>query len=266
MMKEITNLLEIKEREIRVLLAVHKFCVEHGLSYYLACGSLIGAVRHNGFIPWDDDIDIMMPRKDYEYFINNFGCDEFGVNTYSNNKNYYWSYAKAYDKSTLKIENRRSYKLNQGVDVDIFVLNNCNDVDFALKKEKKRRVIQHLWSLSVRDLVKIKSFRHLIINIMVFFLAPFSRFLARKMDLLAQKDKKRINESCFYQTFSVVGDRIYIFNKEWFDNPILHKFEHYNFYIPSGFDMILKEQFGEYMKLPPIDQQKTHHSNRIYEI
>ena len=71
---------------------------------------------------------------------------------------------------------------------------------------------------------------------MVFFLAPFSRFLARKMDLLAQKDKKSINESCFYQTFSVVGDRIYIFNKEWFDNPILHKFEHYNFYIPSGFD------------------------------
>ncbi len=265
-MTEITNLNEIKKIELGVLLEIHKFCSENNLQYFLACGTLIGAVRHGGFIPWDDDIDIMMKRDDYEFFIHHFGNETYGVNSCTTNKKFYWSYAKAFDKRTLKIENNLSYKLKQGVDVDIFVLNDCNDVDFAKRKEKKRKKIQFWWSLSIRNYSKNKSFKSFVTNVLHFFLKPYANHFAKRMNALTMKDIKSTSQCKQYQSFSLVGNRIYLYKKEWFSKQILHKFEEYEFYIPLGYDYILREEFGDYMKLPPIEQRVTHHSNKVYWI
>ncbi|MBE6133355.1 MAG: LicD family protein [Erysipelotrichaceae bacterium] len=265
-MKEITDVNVIKELELGVLIEIHNFCVKHNLQYFLACGTLIGAIRHNGFIPWDDDIDIMMKRKDYDFFIHHFGNDRYGVNSCTTNKNYYWSYAKAYDKHTLKIENKKSYKLNQGVDVDIFVLNDCCDIDFAKRKEKKRRILQVLWSFSIRDWKKVTSFKCFIANLVSVFLRPLSNHLAKKMNRLTLMDKNQSDVCNHYQIFSLVGNRIHIMEKEWFSKQIPHKFEKYYFFIPVGYDQVLKEEFGDYMKLPPIEQRVSHHSNRVFYI
>ena len=263
-MREITDLEEIKKLELGVLLEIHKFCEENHLQYFLACGTLIGAIRHNGFIPWDDDIDIIMKRDDYEYFVHHFGNDRYGVNSCTTNKNYFFSFAKAFDKSTLKIENKHSYKINQGVDVDIFILNDCYDVSYALKKERKRRRIQILWTLSIWDWKKITSVKTLVANILSVFLKPFANHFAKKMNKLTMKDKKESGECKYYQVFSLVGNRIHIFDKEWFSKQVLHKFEGYEFYIPNGYDSLLREEFGDYMVLPPIEQQKTHHTNKVF--
>ena len=92
---------EIKQRQIKILLSVHEYCTKNGLRYYLCGGSLLGAIRHKGYIPWDDDIDICMPRPDYEKFIREYSSDKYEVLTWKSNNNYIGLYTKVSDSETL---------------------------------------------------------------------------------------------------------------------------------------------------------------------
>ena len=120
-MKEL-NMNEIKRIELDVLLNVADFCEKNGLTYFLAYGTLIGSIRHKGFIPWDDDIDIMMPREDYNRFMQIFNDEMketpyFAVNPCSNQSSQ--SFVKVGNKNTIKLEPEYSYK-GAMIDIDVF--------------------------------------------------------------------------------------------------------------------------------------------------
>ena len=112
---------DIKRISLDILIDVASFCERNNIRYYLACGTLLGAVRHKGFIPWDDDVDIMMPRPDFIRFMDLYESDRFKGYWPSEGRYYY---GKVYDPKTIKYEKGYDYKKYQplGVDVDIFPL------------------------------------------------------------------------------------------------------------------------------------------------
>ena len=120
-MRRITDIQELRGVQLGILDDIHAFCVDNGIRYFLACGTLIGAVRHKGYIPWDDDIDLYMPRDDYERFINEFKSVSGNCRVLDpkKEKHYYYTYAKVVDKRTLLVEPEADgYRI--GVYVDVF--------------------------------------------------------------------------------------------------------------------------------------------------
>ena len=105
-MRKIEDIQELRQIQMGILDEVHRFCEAHGLRYFLSSGTLIGAVRHKGYIPWDDDIDIYMPRKDYEQFLQTFS-DANGIYraiNHSTESHYYYTFAKVVDLRTKMLE------------------------------------------------------------------------------------------------------------------------------------------------------------------
>ena len=107
-MKKTIDIKELKKIQLGLLNALDDYCVQNDLTYYLAYGTLIGAIRHKGYIPWDDDIDVMMPREDYNKFIANFNNDKHASNlkaiSHEIDTDYYLSFAKLINKSTVMQE------------------------------------------------------------------------------------------------------------------------------------------------------------------
>lgn len=127
--KEISDK-ELRKIELDILTAVHNVCEEHKIAYYLWGGTLLGAIRHGGFIPWDDDIDIAMTRSDFEAFQRVFLSDEYVVSTCESDANHPYWHAKVYHKHSVK-EEAIYYKSPAyfGVDIDVFLLDSFSDSD-----------------------------------------------------------------------------------------------------------------------------------------
>ena len=133
-MRRITDIHELRSIQMGILDHVHDYCERHGLRYFLSSGTLIGAVRHKGYIPWDDDIDIYMPRQDYEQFLRNFldGTGHFRVLAPSPWERaggeipYYYTFAKVVDTRTLMVETEtKGFEI--GVFMDIFPVDYVTD-------------------------------------------------------------------------------------------------------------------------------------------
>ena len=139
-MQEI-DLLQQKKIMIDIMIKIDEFCNKNNINYFLADGTMIGAARHKGFIPWDDDIDIMMPRADYELFIKNFPDSYENLalaSPYDESPMYY--YAKVYDKRTIKIE-ELDYGTHKplGIDIDVFPIDGEPDNYNVFMKDYYRR-------------------------------------------------------------------------------------------------------------------------------
>ena len=117
-MKRKVTLEEMRDLQLAMMDKIHEFCVERGIRYSLGGGTLLGAVRHKGYIPWDDDIDIMLPRPDYERFLKEFDgvYPNFKVLHLNNDRTYPYLFAKVYDSRTLLVECRAT----MGVYIDVF--------------------------------------------------------------------------------------------------------------------------------------------------
>ena len=126
--RKIEDIQELRNIQMGILDRVHQFCEAHGLRYFLSSGTLIGAVRHKGYIPWDDDIDIYMPRQDYEQFLQTFS-DAEGIYRAINpatEPHYYYTFAKVVDQRTRMVEKEtEGYEI--GVYMDIFPVDYVTD-------------------------------------------------------------------------------------------------------------------------------------------
>ena len=258
------NIEQIKNCQMGIMTKIHEFCIKNGLKYSLWGGSLIGAARHGGYIPWDDDIDICMLRKDYEFFIANFNFDKYGVSSCDNDL-YPYPFAKAYDKTTEKIESvylPKEYKI--GVDVDIFPideLNSLNNLTKAIVKKRKKLIKLRQFSLCLKNGKGIKGF--------------LKRILATVYNGKANKYSKKLNSDA--QKFSGVSSNLYmlyadpnikmplLIDKSIFADYQLHKFEDKEFFIVSEYDKLLTLCFGDWRKLPPESQRVTHHTFIAYQ-
>ena len=270
-MLEIT-LQESKDIMMQILKDIALFCDENNLCYYLTYGTLIGAIRHKGFIPWDDDIDIAMPRPDYERFVKLYHQKgRYGISSPLIDKGCFYLYSKVYDKRTVKIEERIDYKRFEplGIDVDVFPLDGIPD-----EKYKK----QYLFWSEIRYWLGIQFSRSIcpfpqhfrtlkgkLIGPIVFGICRmlgqefFASCYIKIAKLYNYEDSEYIHVA-----FPSRGSFRTRHAKSIFSKRIKVLFENEEFWVPIGYDEYLSNLYGNYMQLPPIEKRKTHHSYKVY--
>ena len=257
---------EAKKIEFDILCHIADFCDAHGLQYFLAYGTLIGAVRHKGFIPWDDDIDLHMPRPDYDRFVELFRTKNkdaryMVVSPYDDIARH--SFVKVVDTRTAKIENGIDYKHGYlGIDVDVFPLDGQPEDEAEYAKFYDALVHQYAKQrflvMSPQGSLKKK------------LALPILRVLIGKREKVLAKAKK-LHAAYPYATSAFVGCVESVFNskknryrREWMESAVELPFENRTFKVPVGYHEVLTAVYGDYMKLPPAEQQVTHHENNVF--
>lgn len=255
---------EIKNIQLDILKSIHQFCVERGIRYSLAFGTLLGAVRHKGYIPWDDDLDIMMPRPDYDRFMSEYqGTNKrYVVQTYKNDESYFLSLAKVYDSRTEQI----IFPTKTGVFVDIFPIEGLpgTEEETKLYMDKYCKLIFHdiLYTCknnAYRPGNKLfNAFKYIIKRI----LYPSRRNGIRKLDKLIYSYPY---EKCSHAGFVLVetGMKGYL-EKRLFEKYILVPFENDEYYAIAEYDEFLTKRYGNYMQLPPEEERVPGHAAPVY--
>ncbi len=263
--KEIT-LEELKVLQMDILDAIDEFCCKNGIRYSLACGSLLGAIRHKGYIPWDDDIDIYVPREDYEKLVNIFPENYKGrYKIASLERDSLWDkpYAKGYDNYT-EWEEDAEKKENIGVNIDIFPVDEVPSGEEWTKYNKNRRREQILFSMKFIHVSPQRSlFKNLtliLFRVITFFYS--TRAWAKRIDKQAQ----RFNGKGYDHYFECCQG---IFQKNpfpmhLFDEIVETPFEDRFYKRFANADIYLRNGFGDYMKLPPKEKRVSHHAFKAF--
>ena len=264
-MKELT-IEEAKRIELNILLELDSFCKKNNKQYCLAYGTLLGAVRHKGFIPWDDDIDVTMPREDYNWMIQNYnklnpnGRYRLIAPTMPEAKH---SFVKIIDTYTVKIEPGMDYSQGfLGIDLDIFPLDGQPEKEKDFDKWFSQ--LMKIYKYFGICLLEAKGSLKRRIGVPVIrILTGNRRYLLRKAAKLHSKYPYHSSEYVGSVECAFVnrGDR---FEKKCFDKCIEADFEGYKFPIPAEYDKVLTSIYGNYMQLPPEEKRVTHHVNKMY--
>jgi len=258
-MRQISELKEIQKRLLDIAVDIDRFCRANGLRYSIAYGTLLGAVRHKGFIPWDDDIDLLMPRPDFERFIATYGKD--GSTPYRclydcrrEDEYFVQFFAKVHDPRTVSIEERMpAYKF--GLNIDIFPVDGKPSENQAAFEKECSSIIHRIylkqrpflpWSWHDPLLSKIEAHSH-------------------SLDFWMDKIRSRMLSND-YETSEFRGalptrpnGTKEIFPKEVFDNYKEIEFEGVSLMTLSDTDRFLRQVFGDdYMTPPPENKRKTH--------
>ena len=249
----------------------HKLCEENNLRYYVVGGTALGAIRHKGFIPWDDDIDVGMPRADYEKFrelsSKLSAGSRYAIEFPSNKKDFVYPYGKVYDTATTLIEHTR-YKTKRGIFIDVFPLDGLgDDKEEALRSFEAIDAKYNLLATEVCALRKERGWYKNLAIIIARCIPPFilnSRKLIRQIEELS---KKRDFDSCEYVA-NAVGNwhKKEIMRREWLGTPTLYEFESIKVYGPENYHEYLTQLYGDYMKLPPKEKQVSHHDYLYFNV
>ena len=266
------NTEELKKIQLDMLCEIHKFCEVNGITYYLWCGTLLGAIRHNGFIPWDDDVDVAMPRKDFERFMKSFDNERYGAYSCETSGIYPYTIGKAYDKSTIKKEPvyfKKGYSI--GVDIDIFPLDVVGDYTKVEESLALRTSLLKKWHKSMFKFNKTKhplkfvkrAGYSMICGMQRMFGYLDSNKLANEIVSLGNNIEGECKD---YMTYADMTRKKPVYLKqEWFQKTLMHKFESYEFCVMSGYHEALTAYFGDYMELPPENERVPHHSFKAYK-
>lgn len=263
MTKELT-INEIKNAELSILIAFDEFCKKHNLSYFLSSGTLLGAIRHKGFIPWDDDIDVSMPRPDYEKFYELTKFNPIQKNFVTSfyrkclNKTYF-PFMKIVDISTQISEDPKKTRGVQGLWIDIFPIDGWPK-NSQKTLSKYMRIFKKYNFLRTKIIYKVNCqnfLKYIIKQSLWVIFSPVIPFLLKKMDSLMQKQKFTDSDFVFESLWPSNNRKP--LPKNLFTPPrIQTEFEKQQFYIPSNYDLYLKSFFGNYMQFPPENEQKGH--------
>lgn len=256
---------ELKIIQLQILEYVAKFCDENEIDYFLDCGTLLGAIRHKGYIPWDDDIDIGMLRPSYDKFLATFNKSNSRYKSYSieNNDTFFSPHAKVLDTETILYEpDEKGRKLS--VNIDVFVYDNAPDDDKKVKEMfSKRDFYRNLNVLrTLNNRPKGSLLRRLLIYALRMIVRPFKQnFFCLKMVELSKlySDKKTKRVGNFTSYSRTVCDR------SVFDKYTTVEFEGKLFKAPQGYDAWLHSFYGDYMQLPPPEKRVSHHSFIAYK-
>ncbi|MBO7187803.1 MAG: LicD family protein [Clostridia bacterium] len=258
---------ETKKIEFDILVGLTDFCDKHNLNYYLAYGSLIGAVRHNGFIPWDDDIDIIMPRPDYEKLIEIFNKENENSSyrlIAPTDKNSRHSIVKVIDTKTVKIEKGVNYKNGHlGIDVDVFPLDGAPENEQEYNEWYDKLMLIYKKFVYGNLSFKSASFRTKLGIILRKIIWPSPKKclkLAKKLHEQYPYDNSKF-VAVVESAFNGRGNRV---EKSCYDEFTLLNFEGKSFKAPKEYDKVLTNLYGDYMKLPPKEKQVTHHLNNTF--
>lgn len=257
---------KLHDVEIEILDEFVRVCKKNNLKYFLVGGTLLGAVRHEGFIPWDDDIDIGMPREDYEKFIkiaNEELNEKYFIHYFTNDKNYYLNFLKVKKKNTFfdegMLEGIDTYK---NIWIDIFPydkVENPNSKMFVIKNYIYKNTVPVIFykrKIFTKDKLRRPWIR--------FLYLPFSyKFLIKLLNKIAQSENKK--ENCKYMT-SYSG--AYNFKKETLPIDKMYplmtvKFDNKKYTCFNDYDYYLSSIYGDYMKLPPKEKRVAHCPKKV---
>lgn len=247
------DITEIRKISLEILIDVSNFCEKNGIRYFLACGTLLGCIRHQGFIPWDDDIDIMIPRPDYEKFIDEYN----GKYKVCNPKNGMYFYAKVYDDNTVLFENNIDYKKYKpiGINIDVFPLDGIVKNDKVVKKKIKiSSILEMLLRLSNQPIFYRKNPFKAINRIIPRIIG--SKNIVKLIEMNA-KSYGYDNSDYVIRYKDTPNGKTEALPKEIFGQSRM-QFEKKEFIVPTGYHEWLSSFFGDYMIIPPKEKQIIH--------
>lgn len=254
-MRPIKDIQELRNIQMAILDNVHQFCEQQHLRYFLSSGTLIGAVRHKGYIPWDDDIDIYMPRADYERFLQEYQ-DPNGIFKAINpdsESNYYYTFAKVIDTRTLMIEDEtKGFEI--GVYMDIFPIDYVTD-DLKERERifKRKRLLYKIRRCKISKQNPLYSR----LAYLCYRSLPIS---TQAINRMIRKLIVREEPTATVCNMTEAGPSIKgCFPAEDIASSVDILFEGKLYKTMSGYHDYLTRTYGDYMQLPPEDQRVTHH-------
>lgn len=262
-----TDIEYLRKAQLMITDEIVRICDKYNINYFLDAGSMLGAVRHNGFIPWDDDMDIGMLQVDYEKFIKAAPSelDEmYYLDNYKTNNECGLVFSKIRLKDTIYIENKANPTANNNeVFVDIFPYYYISDNEFCRKVEGNIMAIlaQAILSKSGYKVWKgeglFKRIKFLPCDVIGLLISKEKLFDFVNSLYFKHKDTKRlcINGGSAYN--------YWFFDKKIFNEFINHKFENRIYKIPKAYDIFLKKAYGDYMKMPPNSERYTHQIQQL---
>lgn len=271
-MKELT-IKEMQNIELDILIFLKNICEKNNLKYYLAYGTLIGAIRHGGFIPWDDDIDVMMPREDYEKLIeivnNSNNNTTYKMICIDSDANFTAPLAKIIDTRTKLVQHYGFIeKIELGVYIDIFIIDGVpGNYENGKKYYDEAYAIYRKWSAANTMMFQPR------VNKIVSFLRWIKRIPLKIigykywLNKLEEHNKRYSFYNCEYVSVLEAGTKVAsrnVWPRSYFGDKRKVIFENQEFAVPDNYDAILRAEYGNYMKLPPIDKQISHHYTKVY--
>lgn len=258
MVNEKYTLKQVQEKLMLLLLEFDRICKKNNIQYSLDGGTLLGAVRHDGFIPWDDDADVVMLRKDYKRFIRackkDLNHDLFVMETTKSCKSYSFNFGKLKLKNTIWVEYcSENVKEHKGLYIDIFPLDNT--CKWSIKLQHK---LSYFWEVVRWKKIgrEFKTKHPKIVNfmskILPLKLVNFNAELAMRMFNIFPT--RNVCKICHY------GKGKEPHSRKYYTDTIKHKFEDCEFFIPREYETWLTRRYGDWKKLPPLEHQKPGHS------
>lgn len=257
---------KLHNAQIEILDEIDRICKKNKIQYFLTGGTLLGAVRHNGFIPWDDDLDIAMPRNDYTKFVSIADKElneKYIMDSIETNKLYWLPFGKVRIRNTILDEKgTESYKGNKGIWVDIFPLDNAKKPINNIQKFKYNLIIVFRYIVSQKlGLLQNRTLFKKVINI---FSKIFSVNLLVKLMQTIMKSNKNNKSPYFINYSSKYGIKRQTHLKTLYYPAIEIEFEGKKYSAPKEYKEILKKIYGDnYMELPPKEKRITHNPLRI---
>lgn len=248
-----------KTLQLEMLKEVDAFCRDHDIKYALSCGTLIGAVRHKGFIPWDDDVDITMLFSDMLRFRDLFRSDSIEYSDVETSSSHRFHFSSLYCRNTYS---KIGFQKSKGVCIDLYPIIECsidNDViEGLLPKglrlfERRMRFLK--WESRIRRYTTFKTlpgFHKAMLDYYYFMINDF----------------QMIGGGRYYQIGGALVGNNNVYRNMWTFNPLDElievPFENYRFCIPARFDEFLTVRYGNYLQLPPKDQRVPYHGGDYY--
>ncbi|WP_320991336.1 LicD family protein [Hungatella sp.] len=251
------TLKKLHQKELYLLNELDLICRKHNLKYYLIGGTLLGAVRHKGFIPWDDDLDIAMPREDFDQLMKIASLElseDIYVQDKSTDEKWHNIHSKLRLRNTIFIEKKiENADFFQGIFIDIFPLDNGFDGKYKTS-EFRNKMIQF-----IKDHIRVvnkeakNNWKHRLA-----FIIPNKVYYAFCDNLIRKEG------DCYVNYGSQYGIKKQTINKKYYDPLIEIEFEGIKYMAPRDYDYILRRIYGNnYMKLPPLEKRKTHDPVRL---
>ena len=254
------NTAAIQKVACDILRFFHRTCEENGISYSLAYGTMLGAIRHGGFIPWDDDIDVFMTQEEYKRLKEVFASEDFELLDWENDKKYPYLFPKIRKKGTTLIERDISdLDYNLGVYIDIFVLYEVPNGALDRRiKALRTKVAYKLYRLKQLNLGAMGRATRTVARIVKPFLS-LNRLIAKNNRIYARSKGDHLRDT------SMLDPNTYLKTEEMRSVKKV-AFEDIEAYVCENYHEMLTRQYGDYMQLPPEDQRVSVHNFYKLEI
>lgn len=254
------TLRKLQLAELELLKEIDRICVKYDIKYNIIAGTMLGAIRHKGFIPWDDDADVAMLRPEYERFreacATELDADKFYFQDQRNTSGYRWGYGKLRLKNSLFLrEHQENMPYEQGIFLDVFPMDNIPDNYFL-------RAIHNFHCFCIRKIfwsqIGKRADKNFLKRIIYTLLSKipektikdyYSHFVKRSN----KKETLNVRMLMFPSPTKDFG-----YPRKWYQDRSLYLFEDAQFPGATDYDAYLKHCYGDYMKLPPVEKRKVH--------